>query len=357
MSEHEPGIYFGMPEEEYHADTAFSASGAKDMLVSPLTYWMNSALNPDRKETESAAREAGKAFHARILEGQGVFESRYAVQPDKDDYPDAIMDGAGLRAHCESLGLKKSGSNMELCERIMEADPVTELWPVIMAEFEAESEGKIIIKRALADDIRRQARIVELHESARKAFGGGHAEVSLFWIDAETGVRMKCRADYLKVRAIVDIKTFSNPMGMPLDQAIGRAVANYRYHIQGAVYCDGVERAKELYREHGFDVVHGDVSKEWLDAFADPRPHAFVFVFLESGVVPNVRVREFRQMETFAKMGATRNLYWDAGETGYHQALQMYQRCLAHYGPELPWIDPQPIRAFVDSDFPPYMME
>lgn len=355
---HAPGIYFGMPEDEYHADTAFSASGAKDMLVSPLTYWINSALNPDKEDNDTAAKLAGKAFHTRILEGIEVFESRYAVKPDKEDYPDAIMDGAGLRAHCETLGLKKSGSNAELCERIMEADPVTELWPVILAEFEGSAEGKEIIKAGLANDIKRQARIVEMHESARKAFSGGYPEVSMFWIDPETGVRMKARGDYLKVRALVDIKTFSNPMGMPIDTAVGRAVANYRYHVQAAVYCDGVERVKELYREHGDSVVFGESpEKEWLDAFSEPKPHAFVFVFLESGNVPNVRVREFRQTETYAQMGASTNLYWSAGHAGYRVAIEQYKRCMDHYGPELPWIDPQPMRPFTDTDFPQYMME
>ena len=356
----EPGIYFGLPESDYHADPAFSASGAKNMLISPLTYWINSPLNPDHKEedTETDSKIAGKAFHTRILEGQAVFDQRYAIKPDPDDYPEAIAGGDALRKLCESYDLKKSGSIAEMCERILEVDPIVELWPVIIAEFEASAEGRIILKSRLANEIKRHARIVEMHEDAKKAFVGGFPEVSIFWIDTETGIRMKARVDYLKVRAAVDLKTFANQMSVPLEIAVGRAVANYRYHIQGVVYCEAVERAKEMYRAQGAASVFGESpEKAWLDAFAEPKPHAFVFVFLESGNVPNAVVREFRQTETYAQMGASTNNYWSAGFSGYRLALDQYKRCTDHYEPGLPWVDPQPMRPFVDEDFPIYMME
>src|SRR3546814_19617407 len=73
----------------------------------------------------------------------------------------AIWDGAGLGERCGELGLPNSGSNAELCRRIREADPDAVLWPEIITAFEEEAAGKIIIKRSLADEIERQARIVD----------------------------------------------------------------------------------------------------------------------------------------------------------------------------------------------------
>lgn len=351
-----PGIYFALPEAEYHANPSFSASGAKNMLVSPLTYWINSALNPDRQEKDTDAFTTGKAFDCRIIEGPAAFGQRYAVAPDKEDYPDAIMDGAGLRARCGELGLVKVGSNSELCDRILEVDPEAELWWDVLRIFNETHAGKVVIKSDVAAEISRQARIVELHDSARKAFAGGYPQVSVFWVDLETGVPMKCRVDFLKVRATIDLKTFSNPFAMPLDTVVARAVANYRYHVQAAVYCDGVENAKLLYRAHGFDCVHGEVPKEWMDHFADPKPHAFVFVFLETGQVPNVRVREFRQTETYAKSGSSPNLYWQSGWDGYRLAVGRYKDCMERCGPDTPWSEQEPMRPFVDDDFPPWML-
>lgn len=350
-----PGLYFGLPEDEYHADPAFSSSGVKDMLVSPLTYWMRSPLNPDREDDQTDAKDTGKAFHARLLEGEEAFLARYAVAPDPDAYPDAIMDGAGLRQRCAELGLKKSGSNAELCERILDADPSAILWPVVKAEFEKGAEGKTIISPKTEYDIYNRARIVELHDSAKKAFAGGYPEVSFFWVDPETGIRMKSRADYLKARAIVDIKTFSNPFNMPIDQAVARAVGNYRYHLQAVIYSDGMEHVKELYRKKGQQIIHGTIPKGWLDAWAEPAPHAFVFVFIETGLVPNVRVREFRQTEHRAQQGATANLYWQSGWAGYRQAIEQYQACMKRYGPETPWFEQEPMRPFVDEEMPQWL--
>ncbi len=357
-----PGLYFALSADEYHADTSLSGSGIIDLLVSPLTYWIKSVLNPDREEKSTSAQERGNAFHTRLLEGRGRYEELYAVRPEIDDYPDAINGTEALRAKCADLEIKKGGTTADLCARIQDADSDAVLWPLIKAEFDGLNDGKTIIKPDLARDIERQARIVEMHESARKAFNGGWPEVSAFWVD-ETGVPMKARFDYLKARAVVDLKTFTNSLGLPLDAAIARTVATYRYHVKAALYMDAVEAAKALIRDQGPDVVHGTENgtgrptTDWLEAFIEPPAHAFVFVFLEAGAVPNVRVREFRQALTGAKPGATANLYWQSGYAAYRQGVKLYRECLAHYGPGLPWIAPEPMRPFVDDEFPIYMME
>ena len=55
-----------------------------------------------------------------------------------------------------------------------------------------------------------------MHQAAARAMTGGYSEVSIFWIDPGSGVRLKARLDYLKVKAIVDLKTFSNSLGKPV---------------------------------------------------------------------------------------------------------------------------------------------
>src|SRR5690349_5803745 len=93
LETHVPGIYFGMPEEEYHADRSLSASGIKDIHVTPLTFWMRSGFNENRLDDSSEPKERGKAFHARLLEGPEAFKARYAIAPDIADYPDALDGG------------------------------------------------------------------------------------------------------------------------------------------------------------------------------------------------------------------------------------------------------------------------
>ena len=357
VAPHAPGIYFGMPEEEYHADRSLSASGIKDLQVSPLTFWMRSRFNPNRTDDSSEPKERGKAFHARLLEGEEVFAERYAIQPQIEDYPDAIDGGEDLKARCRELGLPVSGTIAKLCERIGDADPDAVLWPVLMASFHgnAVAEGKTVIKRKLADEIERQVRIVEMHPGTEKALRGGYCEVSIFWRDEETGVPMKSRVDYLKARAAVELKTFSNPFGKPIDAAVASAVANNKYAVDAVVRLEAVEVAKAQYRKHGMSIVHGEVPARWMTAFAEPAPHAFVFLFLEAGDVPNVRAREFRQRE---RDGAKdQNLYWMRGHAMFRQGIQTFRQCLEHYGPDLPWVDPQPLRAFNDAEFPVWSLD
>lgn len=359
---HAPGIYFGMPEAEYHADRSLSATGAKDILASPLTFWMKSAFNPDRKDESTEPKERGKAFHCRLLEGAETFAARYAVEPDESDYPGVLRSSDALKARCEELGLKKSGSIADLCARVIEADPDAILWPRIMEEFEHDLAvtGRERIKPKLAREIARHVRIIEMHPATEKALRGGFCEVSFFWIDPETGVPMKARADYLKSRATVELKTFTNPFSKPLDAAVASSMANNKYFIDAVTRTEAVERAKGAYRKHGAEIVFGQSPPaEWLEAFAHPAPHAFVFLFLEAGHVPNVRVREFRRFET-APQGSARpseNMLWSKGHQLFRQAVAAYRACLDHYGPDLPWVDPQPMRAFVDADFPLYVFD
>ena len=45
----EPGIHFGLSDDVYHALPALSASGIKNLLVSPMVFWAESFLNAGRK--------------------------------------------------------------------------------------------------------------------------------------------------------------------------------------------------------------------------------------------------------------------------------------------------------------------
>lgn len=357
MSDIKPGIYFDMSEEEYHAAPALSASGIKNLLVSPLTYWINSPFNPDYEDEKTAAMALGTAFHRRLLEPER-FAEIYGATPTKDDYPSALSGAEALREECQRLGIKKSGRIEELCDRILEANPRAQLWPVIEQGLKDSLEGKTLLKRSDMDDIERAARIVFAHQSAAKALTGGHPEVSIFWTDPEYGVLMKSRVDYLKVQAIIDIKSFANSQNKPINTAIANTVANYGYHVQAAVYHDAVQAAKAMLRKHKAKALHGadDIANDWLVHFAACERHAFVFVFIETGKATNVRVREFRPMETYNGLGGTTNAYWMAGKDGYRLGVRRFAKCMAKHGPDNPWIEDEPMLAFQDTDFPVWMM-
>lgn len=83
------------------------------------------------------------------------------------------------------------------------------------------------------------------HPAAMKALDPrGKAEQSLFCEDAETGMQLKCRCDFLSGNCIVDLKKCqdASPAGF------GKTVANYWYDLQAAVnlhICNALGLGKE----------------------------------------------------------------------------------------------------------------
>jgi hypothetical protein len=128
--------------------------------------------------------------------------------------------------------------------------------------------------------------MIEKHPQLSKAFTGGMPEVSVFWTDAQTGVPCKARFDYLKPRAIVDLKSYENVIGLPVRKAMARCVANYRYHIQAALYLEGARSAGRLIAEGR---VFGDVDPGFMRAFVDAPERHFLFVFQQKGPAPLAR--------------------------------------------------------------------
>ena len=64
----------------------------------------------------------------------------------------------------------------------------------------------------------------------------GVAEASVFWTDEETGIKCKCRPDYLTEQFLVDVKSCDD-----LDK-FESSFRRYNYHVQGAHYLRGTRR-------------------------------------------------------------------------------------------------------------------
>jgi hypothetical protein len=344
---HDPGLYFGLDEAAYHADESFSASGVKNMLVSPLTFWKKSNFNPNRKDEETPAMAFGKACDKLIVEGPEAFSMAYAVRPCLADHPEALDGAEDLRARCAELGLKKGGTIAQLCDRILEKDPDAMLWPRIMQQWSDINAGKIAISADWYRDILDRAQLVRNDAEVAKAFSGGYPQVSIFWT-AQNGVPMKARVDYLKTKAAIDLKTFSNPFGRPVSEAVAATMGNQKYGVQAVVYLDGIETAKALLRQERME-VHGSVDDGWLNAFMDAPDHRFGFVFVESGDVPNIEGRWFERTRPDGQV----TLAYDAAWQRYQWALEQFDHWYRLKGRE-PWREAAPMRAFEDHEFPMY---
>ena len=177
---------------EYHADPAISASHLHAVAASPYHYWKR-FIDPQRPTVPpTAAMRLGSLVHCAVLEPDELHK-RYAVAPDR-----RTKDGKALAAVMEAAGIEA----------------------VTAADMEQAM--------AMAASVRGNADAAALLKS-------GKAEQSFWWDDGITGLRCKCRPDWMTNDTLVDLKTTTDasPAGF------ARSVAHWRYHVQADHYMAG----------------------------------------------------------------------------------------------------------------------
>lgn len=107
-----PGIYFKLPSEIYHKDPALSRSNLVDLLDTPFSYWVNSWMNPNRKEKKkTVAMNRGSAFDCLLFEPQ-LFKKRYQIVPiDPWDASKLKIELEKYTAIIESIKVLRAGKD------------------------------------------------------------------------------------------------------------------------------------------------------------------------------------------------------------------------------------------------------
>jgi hypothetical protein len=340
----EPGIYFGLPEDEHHAIEAVGSSALRDMLIDPLTCWVRH-VDPKRKPREDTpATIRGRAYHAMLLEGTAAFEARFARALVREEH-EVLWSFDDYKRVAREMGITPGKSITDTAARIVEAGGnMAQCGCFIEEEHAEENEGKTILPADDFDQITRAAEIMEAN-GVRKAFEGGAPEVTIVWTDEKTGLLCKARIDYLKPAAALDLKSFANKMGKPLAVAVAQTFIFERYHVQAYHYAQGIEHAKK----NGLPMFPGSHSKH--SPFVD-KPHDFFIVFRQTGDVPNVVVRRFAQ-----RVGGDLTGYYRTAAFERDLALSEYKRHLDAFGRDEPWTAAGAIADFDDSEFPSYMID
>lgn len=76
---------------------------------------------------------------------------------------------------------------------------------------------------------------VRSHQVAAELLRHGKAEQSFWWDDLTTGLRCKCRPDWMTGSTLVDLKTTTDAS----PRGFAKSVAQWRYHIQASHYLNG----------------------------------------------------------------------------------------------------------------------
>jgi hypothetical protein len=343
------GVYFDLDEKSYHSVPALSASGMKNLRQSPLDFWVRSSMNPNQAdvladETSSEAKDLGSAFHKRICEGPAAFNACYAPKVIPEDFPDCLETADDLKARLRELGLKVSGSKAELIERLHEADPNAKIWDHFLDTHEAAHAGKTFLTQKWLDKIEIAAAMIERDPTFSKAFSGGASEVSIFWTCPKIGVNCKARLDYLKARAIVDLKTIQAQSGTPLADTVRLEIGRRRYHIQATFYMEAASFVAGFVKDGRSDGVSPEYDPLMKSLLADS-PKTWLWIFQSKGPAPAVIGRTL----------SPQSMICETARAEIESLKQTYGTCLDTYG-ELPWVTPQKIEMLQDGDIPPWAL-
>ncbi len=283
------GVHFGMSFEEYLSIPCLQSSSIKKLLTCETDFWVDSWMSPLKDDKDTAAYAAGRAYHVRILEGKDRFYTLYAPEFDCD-MADVIKTNAQIQAELKRLEQPVTIKNAaEGIERILRVNPDAKIYDRMKAAYEAEHEGKEFLPYKTIYELEMSAKMIENNPYVRTDFIGGYPEVSILWFDDEFGVWFKIRVDYLKIAQASDLKTFANQMNKNIDRAINHAIASFSYHVAGALYLRGVEKAKQLVKDKQvfYDTKgHIFVDPDWLKDFAEVENEYFKWVFQKTGRAP-----------------------------------------------------------------------
>ena len=355
----EPGIYFGMSDAKYHGIHACSASGLKKLAASSMDYWADSILNPERDDERERKDyfDFGNAIHCLVLEGEEAYARRYVVGLEKP--ADVLETADQIKARIAELKWKpltrsadgsRAAKKEDWIEQLLSIEPKARIWDRMKAEFDAANAGREIVTHKIDRRVRIAARMIAAHPELKTAFTGGYPEVAVFYHCPETGAPMKAKFDYLKMRVIVDLKSFANRGGMPIDRAIERTIASMRYNVQHVVYDQAAEEIRKVIRERGtMAIYHCDCPSvgvyEARQAFTmrwaeQTEPPAFMFVFQQTGTAPVTRGKIMPRGTVFS---VTRSRV--------EMLKRKWVECAKTFGTD-PWIDIAPVDTIDDAAIP-----
>lgn len=296
-----PGVYDNITNEDYHGGDGVSKS-MLDVLANKSPMHLQFLRSSANDNPPTPAQVLGTAFHALLLEPH-EFTKTYTQALRMADVPDAIddrevlvgmvqelnakrlpklpttgakadlvariiagraeqgvavdaaleaqinaMSGADLKQEITDMNASRdgllpiSGSRHDLAELLRaNGKPVT-LWSDVQAEWHQNNGHRTVLPAEHFDQLRAMLESVMAHPAASALLTGakGKAEQSVYWIDAITGQLCRCRPDFWREdNIIVDVKTAEDAS----PEGFAKSIANWRYHVQHAIYVDGVKAA------------------------------------------------------------------------------------------------------------------
>lgn len=202
------GRHDDVPANVYHSKILGVASkGALDRVRRSPAHYRAWIAGYEKKETP--ALSLGRAIHMAILEPD-VFARTYLIEPSFGD-------------------VRKTDRTTK--EQAKEHKTRREAWRL-------EHAGATILEAKSAQTTLGMVQAIASDPTAADMLSEGVPEVTIKWVDRETGLVCRLRVDFLVERLglVLDVKSCEDAR----DDAFGRSVEAYGYHRQEAHYLDGL---------------------------------------------------------------------------------------------------------------------
>lgn len=209
----QPGIYYDISNEDYHAGEGVSKSQLDMVAKSPVLLQWAKCAPVDTEKLK--ALDMGTALHCALLEPD-EFSKRFIVAPEFN--------------RRTNIGKAEEKAFLKDCE----------------------TSGKTIMDNEQGRKLKLMQASAYAHPAAKWFLEDeGYCEASIYWTDDETGELCRIRPDrFLKNRPIIiDVKKTADIDRFPA------SIHEYRYHIQDAMYRDGYYQTFNEYPLFVFIVV------------------------------------------------------------------------------------------------------
>lgn len=343
------GIYIGLDNARYQAAPALGSTALKEIAIDPVEYQWG-RLHAEEKD--SAALLWGEALHARVLEGRQALRERFISSPTKEDFPGCLITADDLKDHCETLGLKKTGSKSELVARVRERDQTIIIWDEVIELFDRQRGPRRVLSAKVLGQIEQAAQWMQADAQLAAAMEDGTiragiSELSIFYTNPGNGVKLKARLDKVLAGAFIDLKSFSRQRDESLEQSVIRAIIRFRYDLQAAAYLRAWRYARML---HEAGLVCGGTPEQraFLDqvfALGDANMK-WLWIFVKNNKAPQPLVREL-SLDSF---------FFKAAKDKVEEAIDCYACMVETFGADKDWLPQRSTEIIQDHHIPSWFV-
>lgn len=308
---------------DYYSLPGLSASGLKDLSISPLRYW-HKWINPEREITPpSDAMILGTALHCKVLE-PGKFNQRFclAFRPPED----CLRTVAEMREWLKSEGGKPTGTlRADIMTQVLLHDPMAPVYDILKDQWDEANGDKTALSEVFVLAIDGMAEALLEEPEVARILASGEAEKA-YQVKGPHDVPLKAKMDWVTHSCTFDLKTFATRRDESIDREVSQIVWHRGYWRQAYFY--SLVRA----------IAEGDGNPQ--------KAPPFVFAFVESTPPHEVRIRQMAP-----KVGGMVNMLWEHARVQVDALIELYAECMDEFG-ERPWRYARTIEPLSDEDCP-----